>query len=155
MDFKEFALGQFIKYRALNDRRRKNGFMFDVEAALSERQRKVLDEKVKKNDALVVKVTKNYFAKCVNSRSVKLNGTQDNRNLMRSFGFSAYPEKDQSRFNISKICLCKNQLSHFFISSGEKFDDANTQTTNRKKFIAHHFLLGVNLKLCSIALRRI
>lgn len=115
-DFKEFSLGQFIKYRALNDRRRKNGFMLDVESAHSERQRKVLSETVKENDTLVVKVTKNYFAKCVDSRYAKLNGTQDNRDLLRSLGISAYPEKDQSRFDMSELFAKEPTLAllHFF-----------------------------------------
>lgn len=129
-DFKEFALGQFIKYRALNDRNRKNGFMLDVEAAHSERQRKVLSAKVKENDAIVVKVTKNYFAKCVDSRYSKLNGTQDNRDLLRSFGISVYPEKDQSKFIMSELFAKEPTLAllHFFRRRVRRCKHPNDET---------------------------
>lgn len=66
-DFKEFALGTFIKYRALNDRYQYRGLQSDVDDIYREKLRKVLSTKVKKDDTRVFKILKNYFGKCVNS----------------------------------------------------------------------------------------
>lgn len=67
-DFKEFSLGEFIKYRALNDRLQYIGFLRDVKDNYAERRRKLLDSKInEKNDGRLFKIAKNFFSKCVNS----------------------------------------------------------------------------------------
>lgn len=66
-DFKKFALGTFIKYRALNDRYQYRGLQSDVEDIYREKLRKVLSSKVNKDDTRMFKVLKNYFGKCVQS----------------------------------------------------------------------------------------
>lgn len=67
-DFKEFSLGTFIKYRALNDRYAHNGFADDVQRKHDEERRKVLAEKIDDlKDSRVFKVMKNSFEKCVTS----------------------------------------------------------------------------------------
>lgn len=72
-DFREFALGTFRKYRALNDRYEIIGFSVDVIKAHLERQRKVVAAKIDDNkDSRVDKVIKNYFQKCVSSSELKL-----------------------------------------------------------------------------------
>lgn len=76
-DFKEFALGTFIKYRALNDRYAHNGFADDVQHVLDEMRRKVFAEKIDAlKDSRVIKVMKNSFVKCVTSSElwVKIRG---------------------------------------------------------------------------------
>lgn len=66
VDFKEFALGTFIKYRAFNDRYAGVGFWYDVVSRHKERLRKVLaSKKEAKNE--VFKIMKNCFKKCVSS----------------------------------------------------------------------------------------
>ena len=66
-DFKEFALGEFLKYRALNDRYRHVGFDNDVQLLHWERQRKVLAATIKSHDTRPLRIAKNYFQKCVTS----------------------------------------------------------------------------------------
>lgn len=66
-DFKEFALGEFLKYRALNDRYRHVGFDNDIQLFHWERQRKVLAATIKSYDIRPLKIAKNYFLKCVTS----------------------------------------------------------------------------------------
>lgn len=70
-DFKEFALGEFLKYRALNDRYRYVGFDNDVQLLHWERQRKVLAATVKRHDIRPLKIAKNYFQKCVTSSELR------------------------------------------------------------------------------------
>jgi hypothetical protein len=66
-DFKEFGLGVFIKYRALNDRYQYKGLQSDLDEQFREKNRKVVSAKVSENDPRVFKIMKSYFAKCVNS----------------------------------------------------------------------------------------
>jgi hypothetical protein len=103
-DFKEFALGTFIKYRAVSERDLFNGFSSDVQKNFNERQRKVLAAKVdEEKDSRVVKIMKNFFKKCVTSRFVRQNGVREMREYLKTFGLSFYPETDQSQFNIKKV----------------------------------------------------
>ena len=68
VDFKEFSVGTFIKYRALNDRYEGIGLEFDLEKQTNERFRKLLVSVIdEKNDIRVFKVMKNFFRKCVDS----------------------------------------------------------------------------------------
>lgn len=75
-DFKEFAVGTFSKYAALNERYQGRGFYNDVRASYRERQRKLLASKININDSRVFKILKNFFQKCVNSSecSIRLRG---------------------------------------------------------------------------------
>lgn len=66
-DFKEFSLGTFIKYRALNDRYQYRGLQTDLDDIFREKSRKILSDKNDVDDSRVIKVLKNYFANCVNS----------------------------------------------------------------------------------------
>jgi hypothetical protein len=66
-DFKEFALGTFIKYRALNDRYQYRGLQSDLDELYREKNRKVLSTGLSAKDPRMFKVLKNYFANCVNS----------------------------------------------------------------------------------------
>lgn len=102
-DFKEFALGTFIKYRAINDRDRYNGFLLDVQAAHHERQRKILAAKVDNKDTQLTKSMKIFFSKCVDSGYVRRNGIREMREYLKSMGLNFYPEKKQSDFNLSKL----------------------------------------------------
>lgn len=103
-DFKEFSLGTFIKYRAVDDREQYNGLWGDVRTVHNEKQRKLLAEKINESkDSRVVKVMKKYFAQCVNATFVKGDGTKDFRDYFKSFGISIYPTVDQSNFNMSKV----------------------------------------------------
>lgn len=66
-DFREFSMGNFIKYRALHDRYDRIGFLFDVLSLHSERQRKILAEPIQQNEPKIFKIIKNFFQKCVDS----------------------------------------------------------------------------------------
>lgn len=66
-DFKEFSMGNFIRYKALHDRYDRIGFLYDTLSAHRERQRKLLTAKIKKNESFVSKIAKNFFQKCVDS----------------------------------------------------------------------------------------
>lgn len=68
-DFKEFAMGTFIELRATNDRYREIGLISDNKHNHEERKRKLLAEEIDpEKDSRIVKVVKNFFTKCVNSR---------------------------------------------------------------------------------------
>jgi hypothetical protein len=102
-DFKEFALGTFIKYRANNDRYPYVGFTADVEKAHAEKKRKVLTAKVNDKDMRITKMMKKFFANCVSSDFVRKNGVREMREYLKSIGLSFYPETDQSAVNITKL----------------------------------------------------
>jgi hypothetical protein len=68
VDFKEFALGIYIKFRALNDRYEFNGFQSDMQKAHIHRQKTVLAAEIdKKNDTRIFKVMKNFYQKCIDA----------------------------------------------------------------------------------------
>lgn len=69
-DFKEFSMGDFVKYRALHDRYDRVGFLYDMLSLHTERQRKTLIAPIKENDSRVFKIVKNFFQKCVDSGNV-------------------------------------------------------------------------------------
>lgn len=69
LDFKEFAMGTFIELRATNDRYREIGLISDTKQNHDERKRKLIAEKIDpEKDSRAVKIVKNFFSKCVNSR---------------------------------------------------------------------------------------
>ena len=73
VDFKEFAMGTFIELRATNDRYREIGLISDTKHNHDERKRKLIAQEIDtEKDSRVVKVVKNFFAKCVNSRKYLL-----------------------------------------------------------------------------------
>lgn len=102
-DFKEFSLGTFIKYRAVDDRERYNGLWGDVQNAHNEQKRKFLAEKINSKDSRVVKVMKKFFDHCVNATFVKGDGTKAVREYFESLGIAVYPSTDRSNFNLSKM----------------------------------------------------
>lgn len=67
LDFKEFSMGTFIKYRALHERYFSIGLLADNQRIHEERLRKLLATKTDENDTRVFKVLKNFFSKCVDS----------------------------------------------------------------------------------------
>lgn len=95
-DFKEFALGTFIKNRALNDRNAFSGFGTDVRNSYFLRLRKVLSAKVNEKDTRVTKAIKNFYSKCVSSSFIIKNGVKEIREFLRSHGLKFYPEKNGS-----------------------------------------------------------
>lgn len=105
-DFKEFAVGTFYKYRALNDRYESNGFLRDLEQTLWEKQRKALSSKIDESDERVIKILKNFFELCRTSDFVRQNGTKEFFQLLDSLGGSLYlngPSWNQSQFSLSKL----------------------------------------------------
>lgn len=101
-DFKEFALGTFIKYRAISDRKPSIGFYADNDDAYNLRLRKMLAAKENEKDTRVTKAMKKLYAKCVNSNYVRHNAVNEMRDYVRSFGLKFYPDTDQDDFVISK-----------------------------------------------------
>jgi hypothetical protein len=68
VDFKEFALGSFIKFRAVNDRYSYNGFQLDMQNAHHHRQKIVLQAEIdEENDTRIFKVMKDFYQKCVDA----------------------------------------------------------------------------------------
>lgn len=103
IDFKEFSLGTFVKYRAINDRDRYNGFLLDVQNAHHERQRKILSAKIDSKDTQLTKNMKNFFSKCVNSSYIRSHGVQEMRDYLKLFGLHFHPEINQSDFNLTNL----------------------------------------------------
>ena len=72
VDFKEFSLGTFDKYRAINDRYGIRSMKLERELLKYETIRKILSKNIdEKNDSRVVKIMKNTFRKCVDSSELK------------------------------------------------------------------------------------
>lgn len=65
-DFRKYAMGNFIKYRALHDRYDRIGFLYDVLSKQSDRFRKVLNEPIKLNETKSSKIVKHFFQQCQN-----------------------------------------------------------------------------------------
>jgi hypothetical protein len=65
-DFREYAMGNFIKYRALHDRYDRVGFLYDVLSSQSDRFRKILNEPIKLNETKSSKIVKHFFQQCQN-----------------------------------------------------------------------------------------
>lgn len=74
LDFKEFSMGTFIKYRALHERYFAVGLQYDVKKAHNERQRKTLTAKIQESDSRIFKIMKNFFEKCVSSSELVSQG---------------------------------------------------------------------------------
>lgn len=67
VDFKEFSMGTFIKYRAHHERNHKKGFEEENKQIQRERLRKLVASKTNDDEPRVSKVMKNFFRKCVSS----------------------------------------------------------------------------------------
>ena len=68
VDFKEFSVGTFKKYRAINDRYGLRSLDIDLTLLRFHTLQKILASKIdEKTDSRVVKIMKNTFGKCVNS----------------------------------------------------------------------------------------
>lgn len=126
VDFKEFSMGTFIKYRALHERYFAIGLLQDTQNFHKERQRKLLAKTFDaKNDGRVFKVLKNFFAKCVSSSefydlifeifhtnlllfkgNVRRNGKNEIVDYLKSLGGSPLLNGDSwdpTKFNLSKV----------------------------------------------------
>lgn len=101
-DFKEFALGTFIKYRSISDRKFQFGFLTDVEDVHSENLREVLASQVNEDDTRITKGMKKVFKTCVKSDFVIKNGTTEIREYAKLLGLRFYPEKNQEDFDVAK-----------------------------------------------------
>lgn len=66
-DFKEFALGDFIKHSALNERYQYKGLQNDLDEVYKESFRKVLASKIQSNKSRTFKVMTRYFSNCIKS----------------------------------------------------------------------------------------
>ena len=66
-DFKEFSVGNFIRYKALHDRYDRIGFLYDTLSAHHGRLRKLLSAPIRETESFVSKIAKNFFQKCINS----------------------------------------------------------------------------------------
>lgn len=66
-NFVEFACGTFYKERAHNERYEYVGFMTNYMKRNDEKRSKVLKAHIKENDVKAVKVTKNFYQRCVSS----------------------------------------------------------------------------------------
>jgi hypothetical protein len=64
-DFKEFAIGNFLRHDALHDRYDRIGFLYDTLTAYYTRQRKLLLENIQPNESLITKIVKSFFQKCI------------------------------------------------------------------------------------------
>lgn len=100
-DFKEFALGTFLRYRSVSDRDPYNGFFRDLENVYVERLRKVLAAPEYDTDTQVIRGMKDFFAKCVSSDFVNKNGEREIREYALSLGLSFFPQSNQAEFNLT------------------------------------------------------
>lgn len=101
-DFREFALGTFIKYKSVNDRDPYAGLLIDIQDIFYERLRKLLASAINANDSRVIKGIKSLYAKCVSSDYVNRNGVREIREYLKSYGLNFFPYSDQNDFNSSK-----------------------------------------------------
>lgn len=68
VDFKEFALGTYLKFRAVNDRDQYNGFQFEILKANWHHKKTVLQAEInEEKDTRVFKVMKQFYQKCVDA----------------------------------------------------------------------------------------
>lgn len=66
-DFKTYAMGEFLKYRAINDRYPVLSFEIEVQNRFDSKERVLLSKAINDNDPKMFKVIKNYYHKCVTS----------------------------------------------------------------------------------------
>lgn len=71
-NFREYAMGKFIKYRPLHDRYDRVGFLYDVVSQKSSRTRKVLTEQIYANDSVIIKIQKRFFQQCIDPRKLRI-----------------------------------------------------------------------------------
>ncbi|CAO1412737.1 unnamed protein product [Diamesa tonsa] len=104
-DFKEFSVGRFNNLGALNERYNHIGFLKDVKLLEWERYRKVLAAPINETDIKPFKIAKNYFQKCVNSDNVRVNGTAEVLNYVKSFGGAPFLDYlwDEDSFNVEEL----------------------------------------------------
>ncbi|CAO1329984.1 unnamed protein product [Diamesa hyperborea] len=104
-DFAEFSMGQFIKLAAHNDRYKRVGFINDVLLLDWNRKRKVLSAKIKGKDIRPFKIAKNFYQNCVNSDNVRVNGTAEMLQYVKSYGGAPFIDSswDENNFNIKEL----------------------------------------------------
>ncbi|CAO1378141.1 unnamed protein product [Diamesa hyperborea] len=104
-DFAEFSMGQFKKLGALNERYSFIGFMRDLVSLDWERKRKVLAEKIIDTDIRPFKIAKNFYQKCVNSDNVRMNGSVEILQHVKSYGGAPFLDSswDENNFNIKEL----------------------------------------------------
>lgn len=66
-DFDEFACGTFKNERAFNERYENVGFIRDYELKIDEERHKALKAPITDTDCKAVKVTKNFYQRCIAS----------------------------------------------------------------------------------------
>ena len=67
VDFKEFACGHFFDYRASNDRYLTIGYESSLFAQHLDYLKRILRQKIQKDEPKIFKIVKTYYQKCVNS----------------------------------------------------------------------------------------
>lgn len=120
-DFAEFAMGQFIKLTARNDRYKQVGFYNDVKLLNREKFRKVLATRINGNDIKPFRSAKNFYQKCVTSDNVRENGTAEMLQLLRSLGGAPFlnPSWDEERFNVKELFVkVTYEVAPLFINHG-------------------------------------
>lgn len=70
-DFEEFACGTFYKERAYNERYETIGFKTSYGKTIDEMSHKILKAPIKDKDVKAVKVTKNFYKRCINSSKLR------------------------------------------------------------------------------------
>ncbi|CAO1378159.1 unnamed protein product [Diamesa hyperborea] len=104
-DFEEFSMGQFKKLAALNERYSYIGLAGDIQTLDWERERKVLAAKIKDTDIRPFKIAKNFYQKCVNSDNVRMNGSVEILQHVKSYGGAPFLDSswDENNFNIKEL----------------------------------------------------
>lgn len=102
-DFKEFALGTFVKYRSVNDRKFSAGFGNDVADVYDEKTRRAMAAPVNTKDTRVTKGLKEFYAKCVSSAYINKNGIREMREFASSMGLKFFPETNDHNFDLVKF----------------------------------------------------
>ncbi|KAL7023980.1 hypothetical protein ACKWTF_012861 [Chironomus riparius] len=83
-DFKEFALGSFIRNQTQQDR---SGFLFDNLKLHRERQKKLLQMPINKSDRRVFKIAKNFYQKCVDPEYIQRHGKTEVEDFLKNKTF--------------------------------------------------------------------
>lgn len=67
LNFKKFAMGEFLEHRVPSDRYPIIGFQWDIDLQYYEKQKRILHKKSKDGDPEVFNVIKSFFKKCSNT----------------------------------------------------------------------------------------
>lgn len=124
-DFREFALGDFIKHSALNERYQFIGLQNDIDEIYKEKFRKVLTSKLQSNQSRTFGIIKSYFSKCTNSSKISSSSGSNNSyyrlflghdvkqaasgmiNLLKEHGGSPFLSRGDAKWDVTKFSLKK------------------------------------------------